>query len=220
MVSTLHDYLQQSWGISSPSIPSPSISFPPGPDSRAPLRVPKDAVRADPALDVDLTVPSPPKTLKGDDAEKMRLLQLEDEEFVRRHSGLKRSSSRYARSSAPSSLPPQDQGNLTGLLRGGPVIPHHTTSGPSLQHGSSTDPRSPSTSLTALQTTRSLTTQTATKPGHNTPTTPSTTQTRTKTSARKNDYSVKTPFLQPSELEQIMLPVKQKYLRDLSLIHI
>ncbi|KAK4569739.1 BAR adaptor protein Hob3 [Recurvomyces mirabilis] len=209
MVSTLHDYLQQTWGIS-----SPSISFPTGPDSHTPLRAPKVALQARPDLDVDLSVPSPPKLLKGDDAEKMRLLQLEDEEFVRRHSGLKRSSSRYTRSSAPSSLPRQVQDDMTGLLRSGPVSFHHITPGSALQHGSSTDPRSPNTPFTLSQNPQPPATPSATQPGHQTPTTPSTTHTRGRKEGSKPDYSLKTPFFQPSELEQIMAPMKQQYLRD------
>ncbi|KAK5107265.1 hypothetical protein LTR62_001581 [Meristemomyces frigidus] len=200
MVSTTHDFLHESRGASASvgHIPRSIIT---------PLRSFQHKAASGDELDVDFTMPSPLNNSSIGKAERARLLQIEDEEFVRLHSGLV---SRLTTNVLDSR---SQQASLSALTSGD--LPSAVETGHVHLRKSSTDPRNIADSYTSSRLPSRAASPLGFEKMHNKKSHRMTNSVQSRViSSKKAIRSTRGPFLQPSELEQIMAPVKRKYLRD------
>ncbi|TKA76573.1 hypothetical protein B0A55_04060 [Friedmanniomyces simplex] len=191
-------------------------------------------------LDVDLSVPSPPKT-RDTIRRVQEQLQQDEEEFLRRHCGLRemrRSPSMMSRVSSIRQSPRMSGEREEDAILRSVSSPDHTASLysqlPTVRESSTEALLPPLSSRSTLRSTVLHMTSNISL----TPSTPQTKQTSTNqlTSSpsmvasiitaswqkRSNNKSrgngseelSRTPFFHPSELEQIMQPLKQEYIRN------
>ena len=133
----------------------------------------------------DLSIPSPPKALNRPEIEALKRLQREEDAFVSTHSGLTRSPSLL--SNRVSALRQSEDRQL--LLSRSPSTASQISHSPSSSGVHTREPSRSSLSHPALRPQNTPRTPTPRKPIH-------------------------TPFLHPSELEDLIRPVREQYIRE------